>query len=131
MPPVEGSTPATAAAAVRVRRVGRTLREHDCFDAGLFRLAPALVFDALDALDARGRYFTLADALDAIATTQPPPSPRPPPSSAPRPPQWPLLRAYRAAGRPWFAVETEEQLEYTRVSISSPHCAGLEAGGAH
>ena len=48
------------------------------------------------------RYYALCDALDVVARSG-------------------QLQAVRADGRPWLAVETEEQLAFTRVSILSSH----------
>ncbi|KAJ8614270.1 hypothetical protein CTAYLR_001141 [Chrysophaeum taylorii] len=83
-------------------RVGRRVEDHDAFDAGLVRLGGPRIFDALERLARnRHRYFALCEALDALARKN-------------------ELRAVFADKRPWFAVETEEQLESTRVLLASP-----------
>lgn len=83
-------------------RVGRRVDDHDAFDAGLARLDGPRVLDALERLQRRGGYFALCDALDVVARKG-------------------KLRAVFTENRPWVAIETDEQLEYTRVSLASPH----------
>lgn len=83
-------------------RVGRRVDDHDAFDAGLVGLGRnTMVFEALERLAKRGKYFALCDALDAAARKK-------------------KLRAIFTDGRPWVAVETEEQYETTRVLLASP-----------
>lgn len=82
-------------------RVGRKVEDHDAFDAGLVRLATPLVWEALAKLEKRGKYFALCDALDVAAKKG-------------------RLRAVFTEGRPWVAIETEEQYEATRVLLASP-----------
>ena len=77
---------------------------HDAIDAGLARLQGAGTWAALAALEARvpARYYALCDALDVVARSG-------------------QLQAVRCDGRPWLAVETQEQLAFTRVSVLSSH----------
>lgn len=82
-------------------RVGRRIEEHDAFDAGLTRLGGPNILEALAKLAKRGRYFALCDALDIVARKH-------------------GLRAVFTEGRPWVAIETEEQYETTRVLLASP-----------
>lgn len=82
-------------------RVGRRIEEHDAFDAGLARLGGPHILEALAKLAKRGRYFALCDALDIVARKH-------------------GLRAVFTEGRPWVAIETEEQYETTRVLLASP-----------
>ncbi|KAJ1451248.1 hypothetical protein M885DRAFT_620949 [Pelagophyceae sp. CCMP2097] len=83
-------------------RVGRGIAPHDAFDAGLARIT-GVVWGALEALEARRprRYFALCDALDAAAKLD-------------------QLSAVFTEGLPWLAVETDEQLDFTRVVVTSP-----------
>uniref|UniRef100_A0AAV1TAQ7 MobA-like NTP transferase domain-containing protein n=1 Tax=Peronospora matthiolae TaxID=2874970 RepID=A0AAV1TAQ7_9STRA len=89
-----------------VTHIGRDLENYDGIDAGLFLSSPG-IFDALDALAGRKRYFSFAEALDSftsdvsIAKTLTASSPS-------------RLIYLPTAGETWFSIETEEQLAYTQ-----------------
>ncbi|KAJ1460283.1 hypothetical protein M885DRAFT_612908 [Pelagophyceae sp. CCMP2097] len=89
------------------RRVGRGIEPHDAFDAGLVRIND-VVWSALEALEAERphKYFALCDALDTAAQRR-------------------ALSAVFTDGAPWLAVETDEQLEFTRVVVTSPRFRDL------
>jgi choline kinase len=82
-------------------RLGRRLEAYDSIDAGLALLGGSTVWDELQAFDnARPQqYFTLAKALDAVARNGG------------------ALAAIGTDGAKWFAVETDDQLEFTYVSL--------------
>lgn len=82
-------------------RLGRRLEIYDSIDAGLALLGGDAVWDELQAFDdvRPQQYFTLAKALDAVARNGG------------------ALAAIGTDGAKWFAVETDEQLEFTFVSL--------------
>ncbi|KAH8062801.1 hypothetical protein JL720_13171 [Aureococcus anophagefferens] len=91
-------------------RVGRELPagvKQDGVDAGLARIEGPRLWDALEDLDASSDYYTLADALDRVALSDG------------------GLRAVDTRNKPWVAVETDEQVEFTKVSVLSPQFAGV------
>ena len=84
----------------------------DATDAGLARAEGTALWDALGGLNESKDYFTLAEALDEVATTS-------------------GLRAVRTRGLPWVAVETDEQLEFTKISVLSPRFQGVAPFEVH
>ena len=78
----------------RVAQIGKAIGPSaDAIEAGLYRCTPA-IFGAMAAREATGKYFTLADAMDALAAAG-------------------SLGAAFTAGLVWFAIETLDQLETT------------------
>ncbi|CAI5731450.1 unnamed protein product [Peronospora destructor] len=86
-----------------VTHIGRDLEIYDGIDAGLFLSSPD-IFDALEALARKKRYFSLAEALDSVTSKFSEETN----SNASR------LIYLPTAGETWFGVETEEQLAYTQ-----------------
>lgn len=79
-----------------VTRIGRDLAQYDGFDAGLF-VSSVAIFDALQDLAAKTRYFSLAEALNFFT-------------------KFNKLTYLPTAGETWFSIETQEQLAYTKDS---------------
>lgn len=79
-----------------VTRIARDLAQYDGFDAGLF-VSSVAIFDALDDLAAKKRYFSLAEALNYFT-------------------KFNKLSYVPTAGETWFSIETKEQLAYTKDS---------------
>lgn len=87
-----------------VTRIGRDLAQYDGFDAGLF-VSSVAIFDALQDLAAKKRYFSLAEALSYFT-------------------KFNKLTYLPTAGETWFSIETQEQLAYTKdsdgIAVLSP-----------
>ena len=98
---------AMEAADRRVSQIGKSLGGRpDGLEAGLY-LCSLDVFDELVALASARSYFTLAQAMASLAAEG-------------------RLGALPTYGRPWFAIETTEQLESTAREISDGAAASGE-----
>ncbi|CAI5727948.1 hypothetical protein KXD40_005726 [Peronospora effusa] len=86
-----------------VTHIGRDLEIYDGIDAGLFLSSPD-IFDALEALAEKKRYFSLAEALDSFTSK----------FSEEKNSNKGRLIYLPTAGETWFSIETEEQLAYTQ-----------------
>ncbi|KAH8064016.1 hypothetical protein JL721_8414 [Aureococcus anophagefferens] len=78
----------------------------DGVDAGLARIEGPRLWDALEDLDASSDYYTRRRP-DRVALSDG------------------GLRAVDTRNKPWVAVETDEQVEFTKVSVLSPQFAGV------